>query len=110
MEVVAEGAAVLLCCYDHPLPAPLDALRPTGAAFGAGMVLGPAEAGLVGLTLGFRAGAAAPPPSMGCGLDGLAGTNAIARALPLLGLLARGEPGRVEIDYLDGHLWVEVSA
>ncbi len=109
-EVVAEAAPVLLCCYDHPLPAPLDALRPTGAAFGAGLVLVPMQDGFPTIRVAFRPGPAAPGPAMIAPLEALARSNAIARALPLLALLAGGEGGRAEIAYLDGHLAVEVSA
>lgn len=108
VEVAAEGAAVLLCCYDHPLPAPLDVLRPTGGAFGAGLVLGPVRAGFATLRVEFCMGEAELGVSMGPELDRLAGTNAIGRALPLLRVLARGNGGRVEVVYMEGRLVVEV--
>ena len=45
MKAVAECAAerepVLLCVYDVPMPAPLDAKRPTDCVFGAAFVLAP---------------------------------------------------------------------
>lgn len=108
VEVVAEGAPVLLCCYDHPLPAPLDALRPTGAAFGAGLVLGPVQAGFSTLRVSFGSGEAVMGQPMGPGLDWLVGANAIGRALPLLRVLARGGGGKVELGYMEGRLVVEV--
>ncbi len=49
MKAVAECAAerepVLLCLYDVPMPAPLDAKRPTEALFGAAFVLVPEGSG-----------------------------------------------------------------
>ncbi len=105
-DVVAGGEAVLLVCYDHPLPKPLDALRPTGAAFGAGLVLA-AEGGR-GLTVQYVATAAEAAP-LPPGLEGLRGANPIAQALPLLMALAGGG-GRHVLPYLDGHLVVEVGA
>ena len=105
-DVVASGEAVLLVCYDHPLPAPLDALRPTAAAFGAGLVLAPG--GGRALTVEYRPGPgqAAPLPA---GLEALRGKNSIAQALPLLMALA-GAGGRHVLPYLDGHIAVEVGA
>ena len=40
-EVQTERRPLLLCIYDVPLPAPLDARRPTCGLFGAGLVLAP---------------------------------------------------------------------
>lgn len=114
VEVAADAVPVLLCCYDHPLPPPLHALRPTGAAFGAGLVLGPVQEGRVRLRVEYRADGAGVVPPLGLGLDGLMRCNAAARALPLLVTLARHEVGlhkggRHEVAYLDGHLVVEVA-
>jgi hypothetical protein len=112
VEVVTEREPVLLCCYDHPLPPPLDVLRPTGAAFGVGLVLGPvgwAPAGMgPGLRVGWREGAATEAP-LPCGLAGLRRANAIAACLPLLVGLARGEAGGHAVPYLDGHLAVALD-
>jgi hypothetical protein len=109
VEVRATGQAVLLACYDHPLPPPLDALRPTVAAFGAGMVLAPDGPG-VALALSLRPGEAAEEgPALPDGLGALVAGNAAARALPLLSALARGEGGVVRTVYLDGSLDVAVT-
>ena len=108
-DVAADGRPVLLCCYDHPLPPPLDALRPTGAAFGAGLALGPAAAGRPSLRVAYHASPAEAAPSLGPALDALAGSNAAARALPLLALLARAEAGTRQVAYLDGRLDVAVE-
>ena len=108
VEVAAERQPVLLCCYDHPLPPPLDVLRPTVAAFGAGLVLAPDGAGPV-LRLHLGDGPADRIP-LGDGLDALMGGNAAARALPLLAALARGGASAHQLDYLDRHLSVSVTA
>ena len=107
-ELVAEGEPVLLCVYDHPLPAPLDALRPTACAFGVGLVLG--VAGDDGVPFGLRfvpgRGVAAGLPG---GLEAVRAGNPAAQSLPLLVMLARGEAGRVVFPYGDGHLVMEVE-
>lgn len=110
---IAGGGPVLLCCYDHPLPSPLDVLRPTGAAFGVGLVLGPVGAGQEGgglpvIDVEWRAGggvAAALPD----GLAALRGANAVAACLPLLVGLASGVGGAHCLAYCDGHLRVELA-
>ena len=107
VEVAAERQPVLLCCYDHPLPSPLDVLRPTAAPFGAGLVLAPDGDGPV-LRLALGEGGARPD-TLGPALDALAAGNAAARALPLLAALARGGAGTHRLAYLDGHLVVEVG-
>jgi hypothetical protein len=42
-EVATQAEPVLLCVYDHPMPAPLDAKRHLVASFGVGLVLVPAD-------------------------------------------------------------------
>ncbi len=105
-EVAVHDAPVLLCCYDHPLPPPLDAVRPIGAPFAAALVLGPAGAG-PGILVALGAGKVerARPE----GLLALAWPNPAARALPVLIALARGAPDRHEVPYLDGRIGVEVQ-
>jgi len=123
VDVAADGRAVLLVCYDHPLPPPLDALRPTCAPFGAGLVLaapGGTERGrapaLARLGLRWSSGpgsSGAPPQNLlqntpqNPALHPLFHGNASARALPLLEHLAQGG-GRHALAYLDGRLEVEV--
>lgn len=110
-EVHAEGEPVLLCLYDVPIPEPLGRLRPTGAPFGAGLVLAPPGAG--GLCR-LRVGYDPAPPDPGAGLPrdpalhALARGNPAARALRLLEALARGGAQEVQAPYLDGRLSVAV--
>ncbi len=107
-EVAADGEAVLLCCYDHPLPTPLAALRPTASAFGAGLVLAPLGVGRPMATI--RAGYCDTPPAPGAwaprnpALHALAAGHVIAQSLRLLEGLALGEADRHAVPYLDGRL------
>ena len=115
VEAGAGGGPVLLVCYDHPLPAPLDALRPTAFALGVGLVLGGAGGGGMRLRVGWREGAgsevsALPEvPALPAGLEALRAGNAIGAALPLLAGLARGGAGRFWVPYLEGGLEVELE-
>ncbi len=102
-EVAAENAPVLLCCYDHPLPAPLDALRPTTAAFATALVLGPVQDGAPLLRVGWHAGAR-PAVVLPEALDRLRAGNAIAQSLPLLVMLASAAEGAHPLPYFQGHL------
>jgi len=111
-DVAADGEPVLLCCYDHPLPAPLAALRPTTAAFGVGLVLAPStvERGLA--TISVRYDAKPPAPNAGVprnpALHALAAGNAAAQSLRLLETLALGIADEHAVSYLDGRLNVSV--
>ena len=110
-ELATHGEPVLLCAYDHPMPAPLDTIRPTIAPFGVGLVLGPLHAGdgFAGISVRF---AAEPPPAeampSGSAFRALALGNPAARALPLLQALALHAFGSHALAYLDGHLMVEL--
>ena len=107
----ATGKPVLLCCYDHPLPPPLHAQRPTSDPFGAGLVLAPpGRAGRVArlhLAYGSRPAPGTPPRT--ASLHALFTGNPIGRALPLLEALARGATEEQAVPYLDGHLWLRVE-
>ncbi len=103
VEVAAEQEPVLLCCYDHPLPPPLDVLRPTGAPFGVGLVLAPVCAGAPRIQVRWQGSAAVPAP-LPPDLEALRGSNAVAACLPLLVGLAAGGSGEHAVPYLDGSL------
>ncbi len=106
---------VLLCCYDHPMPAPLDAKRRTGAAFALALVLGPPAPGSPSLAVAYHAdpAQAAQPHDPARPHDPalllLAQGNPAARALPLLIALARREPSRIAVPYLNGSLQLQVQ-
>ncbi len=100
MAGLADGRPALLCCYDHPLPVPLDALRPTADPFGVGLVLAPGR----GLQVEFVDMPADSAALADPGLAALMHGNCIARCLPLLAAIAAGHAGRHSIPYLDGRL------
>jgi hypothetical protein len=112
-DVAADGEAVLLCCYDHPLPTPLAALRPTAWAYGAGLVLAPLGVGLPMATI--RVGYSMTPPAPGAwapqnpALHALAAGNAVAQSLRLLETLALRVSDRHAVPYLDGRLDIDVE-
>ncbi len=113
-DVAADGEPVLLCCYDHPLPAPLAALRPTAWAFGAGLVLAPPDVGVPMATIRVGYGTAPPAPGAWAprnpALHGLVAGNAVAQSLRLLETLALGVSDRHAAPYLDGRLDIEMEA
>ena len=111
-DVAADGEPVLLCCYDHPLPPPLDALRPTVAAFGVGLVLAPttSDRALAAISVRYdglpparRANAPRNPA-----LHDLAARNAAAQSLRLLEALALGVADEHAVAYIDGRLDISV--
>jgi hypothetical protein len=113
-DVAASARPVLLCAYDHPVPPPLDAKRPTAAPFGAGLVLLPdASPGraLARLAVRYRPGAvpAETVEPRAEALRPLMRGNPAAHALRLLEALARGDGGPCPASYLDGHLEVLVD-
>ncbi len=115
MKAVAECATerepVLLCVYDVPMPAPLDASRPTEGVFGAAFVLVPEARGPT-ISVAWAGDGALPLPSFtgeGERLRALAAGNPAARSLPLLEILARGGGGRFAMPLLDGSLLVTVA-
>lgn len=110
VDLAGDGRPVLLCCYDHPMPAPLDASRPTADPFGAGLVLAAPGAGPCLAHLDIRYNPASAPSTLprNASLHALVAGNAIARAIPLLEALARGEADSQVLAYLDGHLALSV--
>jgi hypothetical protein len=111
-EVTTHGEPVLLCVYDHPMSAPLNAKRNLVAPFGVGLVLAPAgqTGGMAEITVEF---VSEPPPDESAvpyqpALRALAAGNPAAHALRLLETLARGAQDRHALAYLDGRLDVTV--
>jgi Beta-ketoacyl synthase, N-terminal domain len=108
-----DGVAVILSAYETSYPEPINAARPLPDSFAVGMVLTPtplatARAKLI-LTLCERETAA--DRLADTELEALRAGLPAARSLPLLRLLARGESGRVVLDYLDAQrIAVEVCA
>jgi hypothetical protein len=79
----------------------LRAKRPVADAFGTALVLAPATAGHGLARLELELGAQAPSGLEDAALETLRRGIPTARCLPLLGLLARAEPGTAVLDYLD---------
>ena len=106
IELHAEQQPVLLVVYDHPLPPPLDVLRPTIAPFATALVLTPSPqtpTQTPTLTLTLEPGPATPTP-LPPTLEPLHNGNAAARALPLLAAIAHNHPTTQHLAYLDSHL------
>jgi Beta-ketoacyl synthase, N-terminal domain len=111
-EVRTECRPLLLCVYDVPLPAPLNASRPTSGSFGAGFVLAPerGDHDLARLSVRYD-GTMSPtdsemprlPP-----LRDLARGNGAARMLRLLENLALGVADEFSMALLDGRVEVRV--
>lgn len=100
--VHARGEAVLLIAYDAPYPEPLLAKRPLPDCFGLGLVLAPADAARAVARLQVRLEAGSPDTLADLALEALRRAIPTARALPLLGLLARSAPGTARLDFQDG--------
>lgn len=105
LEAMAQAAQsarpVALIAYDVPYPAPLFAVRPVGAIFGAALVLSPtpSPAAFAQLALALRPGPCTTT-ALAPALRELAENTPAARALPLLGALASGRDAAVQMDYL----------
>jgi len=100
-QVAVEGWGTLLIAYDMPYPEPLHAKRPLPAAFGIALALMPERSAhslaRIELSLVDTATDALADPA----LDALRLAIPAARGLPLLQCVARGEGGRVVLDYLE---------
>ena len=101
---------LLLIAYDAPYPQPLHATRPIPDAFAVALALAAPSHSTQGPVVTLDAGRDAPDRLADAELEALRRAIPAARALPLLRLLAREEPGRVTIEYLEGFpLSVETS-
>ncbi|HYN38385.1 MAG TPA: beta-ketoacyl synthase chain length factor [Rhodospirillales bacterium] len=98
-----DDPRVLLVAYDVPPPAPLQPFRPVHTSFAAALLLGGEPQ--PGTARRWRYGFVPEQPEASCadpGLERLRRENPAARCLPLLALLAAGEPGAVVLPYLPG--------
>jgi hypothetical protein len=89
---------VVLVAYDAPYPEPLYSARPIVDAFAVGLVLGPGD----GPAIEARTTRAAITTMPDAALERVRRGIPAARVLPLLECVARGEPGCVVLDYVDG--------
>ncbi|EEG07349.1 beta-ketoacyl synthase chain length factor [Pseudogulbenkiania ferrooxidans] len=97
----SAGKPCLLIAFDTAYPEPLYAQRPIPYPLGVGMVLSPEHSAVskAALRLSFSDEPASRMDD--AQLEALRQGIPSARSLPLLHLLASGQPGRVVIDYLD---------
>jgi hypothetical protein len=112
-QVCVDGNPVLLIAYDHPYPAPLNAARPIGGAFGAALVLTAKASGrsIAALDIEFEPRSAVATAIADGGLQALASSVPAGRGLPLLAALARSGEETVALEYVAGtHLRVAVTA
>ncbi|MGH8318362.1 MAG: beta-ketoacyl synthase chain length factor [Steroidobacteraceae bacterium] len=108
--VTVDRVPVILSAYETSYPEPLRSKRPLPDSFAVAMVLAPTPASsaraklIVSICDGDTDRLSDPR------LEALRAALPAARSLPLLRLLARGESGRVVLDYLDERrVAVEVS-
>jgi len=110
-----DSTAVLMVCFDNPMPPPLDATYPIFASCAVGLALRPrpAAGALAAIDLSWRpvadAEAAAQPPDFGK-LSDLWSGNPAGRALPLLEAIARGQAATLALpSAIDAVLDVRVT-
>ncbi len=109
VQVAVGGAPVLFVAHDVPLPPPLDAMRVTTTPFALAFVLAPQPGAHGVLRLDHRPGVAEEPP-LPPALDALRAANPVARAVPLLQVIARAEAAALRLALLeDAHLALEFS-
>lgn len=111
VQVRTTGQPILLVAYDAEYPEPLQATRPIPDAAGVALVLTPNQAASSLACLDIRLTGDEPTPMADGGLETLRRAIPPLRALPLLALLARREPGNAVIEYLGPeHIAVAVTS
>jgi hypothetical protein len=98
--VVVGGRAVMLIAYDLDYPSPLREKRAIADAFAIALLLRPTAAGCLAsvvCSLTAQPATAMLRPEF----ESLRLSAPAARALPLLELIASGQPGAVNLEYLD---------
>lgn len=100
-QVAAGRCPTILVAYDAPYPEPLHACRPVVDTFGVALVLAPERTSRARVRLAMTLGAGEPAAMADPALESLRSTIPTARSLPLLRAIARGEPDRVVLPYLD---------
>jgi hypothetical protein len=92
---------VLLIAYDADYPEPIRARRPIPDAFGVALLLTPIPTKGSPARISAELSTAPAVLLPDTRLEALRAQVPAARSLPLLQMLARGEPGTVVIDYLE---------
>ena len=110
VEVACDERAVLLCVYDHPLPAPMDARRPIDVPFAVALVLALQEPGtaMARLSVRYEPSPATTALPRRSALQRLPAQNAVAGSMRMLEALACGTADSHALAYLDGHLTVDI--
>ncbi|MBA4707837.1 beta-ketoacyl synthase chain length factor [Aquitalea aquatica] len=110
-QALSGAQSCLLVSFDTAYPEPLYAQRPIPYPMGVGMVLSPQASAASKARLQLALTQEPATTMQDVGLEQLRLSIPSARSLPLLQLLASGQPGRVVIDYLDDcRLAIEVAA
>ncbi|HET7833279.1 MAG TPA: beta-ketoacyl synthase chain length factor [Gallionella sp.] len=112
-QVVVDGNAAVLICYDTPYPQPLHAVRPISAAFGVALVLNGKQTAqsLAELEIGIIEGHLSATSLDVRELEALCSDVPAARCLPLLAALAGTGTASVLLDYFAGsQITVEVRS
>jgi Beta-ketoacyl synthase, N-terminal domain len=100
-QVTVDRQSILLVAYDTEYPPPLHAKRPIPDALGVAMVLTPERSSSSTARIDLTLTNETCEKMADLDLEALRGAIPAARSLPLLRLLAIGEPGRAVLDYLD---------
>jgi len=110
-QVVTGPQAVALIAYDHPYPEPLNAVRPLCAPFGVAVVAAPERRSrvLAMLDVSYDPRRAEATRMADPELEAVRTGVPAGRSLPLLAALARQSRETVVLDYIGGHLQVEVA-
>lgn len=104
IQVAVDGHDVMLVAFDLPAPEPLHAKRPMSHPAAVALVLSAHTAAGPWAALACAPTRDEPETPMASDtLESLRTGNPAARALPLLALIARGEPGRVVLPAANGN-------
>lgn len=96
-QALAEQRRVLLIAYDLPYPSPLSSLWNATLPFCVALVVAPAAVPAHTISIGIAPGRTAP--SWPEGVPAELRVNPAAASVPLLGLIAKGGPGRIWLPY-----------
>ena len=99
-QVVLDRQPTLLIAYDSEYPEPLFAKRPVPDVAGVALLLTPERSERSLASISVTPASAAAEPLADAVLESLRLSIPALRALPLLQKLARGEAGKVCLDYL----------
>jgi hypothetical protein len=100
-QVAVERWGTLLIAYDMPYPEPLHTKRPLPGALGMALALMPERSAHSLARIEVSLSDATPDALTDPALESLRRAIPAARGLPVLQCVARGERGRVVLDYLE---------